>query len=69
VSPVIYGQWSLTKDVPVPDEMDAWLNVLWEIRALGRTITDLRALQRRDLDPKQRPHAWLRIPPPWLEGK
>jgi hypothetical protein len=60
----IYGQWFLTKDVPVPLEDGA--NILTAFHhSLTADAYDTYALKAyTDAD------AWLRIPPPpWLEGK
>jgi hypothetical protein len=61
MSEPIYGQWFLTKDVPVPEEDDGFILTVF------RHDTDLDTYSLK-LYPGAT--AWLRIPPPpWLEGK
>jgi len=78
-----FGKWFLTKDVPVPDEPDAWIVTATAVQDRDftdgggrRTVTLIRAhypdLKYRLTQGFEREKfdAWLRIPPPpWLEGK
>ena len=63
----IYGQWFLTEDVPVPEDMSAWIVVAQRQRITQRTTATL-FWPGEKLPPVS--YAWVRIPPPpWLEGK
>jgi hypothetical protein len=62
MSDQIYGQWFLTKDVPVPDNEDSHILVVIRegLNEDGYVVDG--AFTFAD--------AWLRIPPPpWMEGK